>query len=213
VRRGSALVLTFALSLTAVLAVADPASAHNEVVSSTPSPNETLTALPARFEIDTNDALLDIGGTGRGFAFEIQDAAGMYYEDGCVTIVDDAMFTTARLGAPGKYTIIFQIVSADGHAVSGTIPFIWAPAGSTAATKGVSTPPGCDGGPAPGKPQADGTNTQTTRTSTVPLSDVLWIGGVLVAVAVAVVLTLVVLTRRRRPDQDDDGPQASTRSR
>lgn len=208
-RRGPALLLTFALGLTAVLAIAGPASAHNQVVSSTPSPNETLTALPARFEIDTNGALLDIGGTGRGFAFEIRDAAGRYYEDGCVTIVDDNMFTTARLGAPGAYTIIFQIVSADGHAVSGTIPFTWAPSSSTIVTKGVSSPPGCNGGPAPGKPQTDATNTQTTRTSTVPLADVLWIGGVLVIVAIAVVVTLVVLTRRRRGDEEDDEPAGS----
>ena len=197
-RRGPALLLTIALGLGAVLAVAGPASAHNQIVASTPSPNETLTALPARFAIDTNNVLLDIGGTGRGFAFEIEGPDGKFYEDGCVSIVDDNMFTTARLGAPGKYTIIFQIVSADGHAVSGTIPFTWAPASTSVVTPGASSPPGCDGGPAPGKPHTDATSTQTTRTSTVPLADVLWIGGVIVVVAIAVIVTLVVLTRRRR---------------
>lgn len=209
-RRGPALVLSFAIGLTAVLAIAAPASAHNQIVSSTPSPNETLTVLPARFEIDTNETLLDIGGTGRGFAFEIRDSHNRYYEDGCVSIVDGNMLATARLGAPGEYTIIFQIVSADGHAVSGTIPFTWAPAAAAPVTKGVSSPPGCQGGPAPGRPHTDATSTQSTRTSTVPLADVLWIGGILVVVAIAVAVTLVVLTRRRHGDDDDPSP--ATRS-
>ena len=203
--RRAGLALALVLGITAVLAVAGPASAHNQIVSSTPSPNETLTALPAKFAINTNEGLLDIAGTGSGFAFEIRDAAGRFYEDGCVSIVDDDMFTTARLGAPGTYTVIYQIVSADGHAVSGTIPFVWAPTSSATVTAGMDSPPGCHGGPAPGKPHTDATSTQTTRTSTVPLSDVLWIGGVIVVVAIAVIVTVWVLTRRRR-DETEVGP-------
>lgn len=202
-RRKRATLLAVTLAVAGVLALAGPASAHNQIVSSTPSPNETLTALPAQFAIDTNEGLLDIGGTGRGFAFEIQDAAGRFYESGCVSIVDDNMFTAARLGPAGKYTIIYQLVSADGHSVSGTIPFTWAPSGTAVVSQGVASPPGCNGGPAPAKPHADGTNTQTTRTSTVPIADVLWVGGVLVAVALAVILTLVILTRRRRGSEAD----------
>ena len=204
-RRLAAVGLAAFLAIAGILTMAGPASAHNQIVSSTPSPNETLTTLPTKFAINTNEGLLDIGGTGRGFAFEIQDANGRFYEDGCVSIVDDNMFTTARLGSPGKYTIIFQIVSADGHAVSGTIPFTWAPTGSAPVTTGVASPPGCNGGPAPGKPHTDATSTQTTRTATVPLADILWIGGIIVAVALAVIVTLAVLTRRRREDDAEGG--------
>jgi methionine-rich copper-binding protein CopC len=207
-RRGPALLLAIGLGIAGAVAIAGPAYAHNQIVSSTPSPNETLTSLPARFEIDTNNVLLDIGGQGRGFAFEIRDSHGKFYEDGCVSIVDDNMFTTARLGPPGAYTIIFQIVSADGHTVSGTIPFTWAPSAASAVTKGVPSPPGCNGGPAPGKPHNDATSTQTIRTSEVPLADILWIGGIIVAVALAAIVTLVVVTRRRDDDGRDEGPTA-----
>ena len=207
-RRGPALLVAIALGACAVLTIAGPASAHNQIVSSTPSPNETLTALPAQFSIQTNEALLDIGGTGRGFAFEIQDSAGMFYETGCVAIVDDNMFTAARLGAPGPYTIIYQLVSADGHTVSGRIPFTWAPSGAAIVTKGVSSPPGCNGSPAPAKPDASGGGSEGTRGSTVPLADILWIGGVLVAVAIAVIVTIVLLTRRRR--DEDDAPRPTS---
>jgi copper resistance protein C len=216
-RRGPAVLVASALSalalgLASVVAVAGPASAHNQIVSSTPAPDQTLTALPARFEIQTNEALLDIGGTGRGFAFEIQDAAGKYYETGCVSIVDDSMFTAARLGAAGAYTVIYQLVSSDGHTVSGRIPFTWAPSGSAAVTRGVTAPPGCHGAAGPAAPSSDNGGSEAGRDATVPLADILWIGGIIVVVALAVVITLVVVTRRRPGDTDDadDGDAPDT---
>ncbi len=203
-RRGPAVVLALALGIVGVVAVAEPAVAHNQIVSSTPAPNQTLTALPAQFEIDTNNALLDIGGTGRGFAFEIQDAAGAYYQTGCVSIVDDNMFTDARLGAPGAYTIIYQLVSSDGHTVSGRIPFTWSPSSSAVVTKGVSSPPGCHGAPGPAKPGSGNGGSEGVRASTVPLGDILWIGGIIVAVALAVIVTVLLVTRRRPDDEQGD---------
>jgi len=202
-RRVPALLLAFALGASSVVAVAGPASAHNEIVSSTPAPGETLTALPARFEIQTNEALLDIGGTGRGFAFEIQDAAGKYYETGCISIVDDTASTAARLGAAGEYTVVYQLVSADGHTVSGRIPFTWAPSANVPVTKGVEAPPGCHGAAGPAKP-ITGDGSDAGRDRTVPLADVLWIGGILVAVALAVIVAIALVTRRRR-----NGPMSS----
>lgn len=209
-RRARAAVLAFALGAVAVVAVAAPASAHNQIVSSTPAPNQTLTALPARFEIDTNNTLLDIGGTGRGFAFEIQDAAGKYYQTGCVSLVDDNMYTDARLGAPGPYTIIYQLVSSDGHTVSGRIPFTWAPSGTAVVTQGVASPPGCHGAAGPAKPAAGGGGSEAVRDSTVPLGDILWVGGIIAVVALAVIIALVLLTRRRTDaDGDTSGPADS----
>ncbi|MEO6115652.1 MAG: copper resistance protein CopC [Pseudolysinimonas sp.] len=201
--------LSGVLAFGAVLLLAGPASAHNVVVSTTPSAYETLTTLPSKFEVDTNNALLDIGGTGRGFAFEIEDAAGRFYETGCVSIVDDTMFTDARLGLPGAYTVVYQFVSADGHTVSGRFPFTWAPSGTAVVTKGVASPPGCNGGQAPPKPQAGNGGSEANRDSTVPLADILWIGGIIAAVALAVIITLVLVTRRRRED-DEDGSATSS---
>lgn len=199
-RRGPALLLAAGLAVIATFAIAGPASAHNQVVSSTPDPGSTLTELPATFGLTTNLPLLDIGGQGRGFALEIRDSAGAFYENGCVTITDATMSTPARLGAPGTYTMIYQLVSADGHTVSGEIPFTWAPSGTVAASKGTAEPATCPGSSVKAQAPSSGSGSDGTRNSTIPLEDVLWIGGVLLAVAVAVVVTLVVMTRRRRSE-------------
>jgi methionine-rich copper-binding protein CopC len=202
VRRGLAVALAVALAVLATLAVAEPASAHNQIVSSTPSPGQTLTELPSEFRIVTNEALLDIGGQGRGFALEVRDAAGRFYETGCVTITDATMSTPAALGAPGAYTVIYQLVSADGHTVSGEIPFSWAPSGSVTTSTRAASPASCPGSTERAQVPSSGPGSEGTRNSTVPLADVLWIGGVLVAVALAVIVTLAIVTRRRR---DADG--------
>ena len=199
-RRGHAVLLAVGIAVIATLAVAGPASAHNQVVSSTPSPGGTLTELPATFGLTTNLPLLDIGGQGRGFALEIRDGAGKFYENGCVSITDASMSTPARLGAAGAYTMIYQLVSADGHTVSGEIPFTWAPSESVTVSKGSAAPATCPGSTVKAQAPSGGTGSDALRNSTIPLEDVLWIGGVLLAVAVAVIVTLVIVTRRRRED-------------
>lgn len=209
-RRGPALAVSFGIALLLSLLVATPASAHNQIVSTTPSSGQTLTELPAEFSIQTNESLLDIGGQGRGFALQIRDDSGRYYETGCVTIADATMSTPARLGAPGAYTMIFQLVSQDGHTVSGEIHFTWAPSGTVTPSKGTTTPavcPGTTAAPATGSTAGStGTGSEGTRNATVPLADVLWIGGALLAVAIAIVVALLVVGRRRR--EDDVGGDA-----
>jgi copper resistance protein C len=183
-----------------VLGVAAPASAHNQVVSTTPAANSTLTELPKRFEIATNLPLLDVNGDGAGFAFEVRSSAGKYYGDGCISIVDTTMSIAPTLGPGGDYTVIWQFVSQDGHTVSGSYPFSWQPPAGFAPAKAYAKPQNCGRAAraaatsAPGDPDAE-------RSQTVPLADVLWIGGALLAVALAVVVAIVVLSRRGRGDQ------------
>lgn len=185
----------------AVLGLAGPASAHNYLVASTPEIDGTLTALPKAFEITTNDKLLDIGDSGSGFAFRVVGPDGKYYEDGCVDIDGPSMTTPAALGDSGKYTVEWQIVSADGHTVSDEYAFTWkAPSGFSAAT-GSSTPPTCA--------TAGGSSTEAATSGTASGStdsaatDALWIGaGGIVLVGVVVAL-LLVLRRRPAPETDD----------
>ncbi|MGN6324766.1 copper resistance CopC family protein [Pseudolysinimonas sp.] len=189
-----------ALVAAVVLGVAAPASAHNQVVSTTPAANATLTELPARFDVTTNLPLLDVSGDGAGFAFEVRSSAGKYYGDGCLSIVDATMSTTPALGPAGSYRVIWQLVSQDGHTVSGSYSFTWQPPAGFTPSKAYADPQNCGRAPraastaAPGDPDAE-------RSQTVPVADVLWIGGALVAVALAAVIAIVLLSRRGRSGQ------------
>lgn len=171
-----------------------PAEAHNYLVATNPAADSTITTLPAEFSVTTNEALLDIGGTGSGFAIQVVDANGLYYGDGCTTIVDATLSTAAALGEAGDYTLIWQLVSEDGHTVSGEFGFTWAPTDNAVASVGTPTPPNC-GGPAQ---EATSPADAAPVRSDANLTDVLWAGGAIVAVLLAAAATFFVLTRKRK---------------
>ena len=189
------------IALAAALGLAEPASAHNYLVSSTPTVNGRLTTLPAQFTVVTSGVLLNINRNGSGFALQVRDAAGLYYGNGCVQVDGAGIRQAAAIGAPGKYTVTWQVISTDGHIVSDTFPFTWSPTGDYPKSVGHAKPPDCNGKfhlNATGLPPA-GSGTGSSAVSDSALSTVLWIGGAVLAVGVAVGVTLVVTARRRRP--------------
>jgi copper resistance protein C len=191
------------LATVSVLGLATPAQAHNYLVDSTPEVGGTLTELPESFSITTNEALLDLGGEGAGFALEVIDADGLYYGDGCVTVSGTTMTVTPAIGAPGDYTVVWQVVSADGHTVSDEFPFVWAPTDASVATEGSAAPATC--GAADGATDSESDPVATNAPDAAAdsptnanLGDVLWIGGTVVLVGLAVGITLVVSGRKKK---------------
>jgi copper resistance protein C len=190
---------SIALALSAPLA----ASAHDALIGSTPSENAKLTQLPESFSITMNEPLLVVA-KGDGFALQIRDAAGAYYGDGCLVMKDATMSTAAALGEPGKYTMLWQIVSEDGHTVDGEIPFTWKPAIAVDASPSSAAPPVCGQGVDP-SPSASASQPPATTppvaeaptASAVDLPTVLWIGGALLAAGIAVAIAIVVAGRRK----------------
>ncbi len=185
----------------ALVALPTAAHAHNYLVSSTPSEGETLMELPEAFVITTNESLLDLGGENAGFALQVRDARGLYYGDGCVEVEGPSMSAAPALGPPGDYTVIWQVVSADGHTVSGEYGFEWAPASTETPSIGSPTPPVCGDPvvPVPDEPPAPVDPVPGAEQPTDPAvsSDAVWIIGALGAVALAVAATLFALRRRR----------------
>jgi copper resistance protein C len=111
------------------------------------------------------------------------------------------MSTPAVLGAPGKYKVIWQIVSADGHVVSDEYSFTWAPATGTnpKVSVGTSHPLDCDGrsgGTAPPDPNL-GQDAYAQPHANLAL--VLGIGGGVLALGVILALVLLLIGRRRKP--------------
>lgn len=143
--RTTAALLGAALIAASLFAFAMPAAAHDGLVESTPPAGETLTALPDEFSVTMNDDLLDLEGEGSGFGLLVHDAAGRYYGDGCVTVDGPTMSASAVIGEPGEYTVIWQVVSSDGHPTSDEFTFTWAPAGDFEAAEGSTSAGDCDG--------------------------------------------------------------------
>ena len=125
------------------VAAALPASAHDELVDSTPADGQTLTMLPAEFSVTANSDLLDLVGDGTGFGIQVTDAAGAFYGDGCLTVAGPTVSTPASLGVAGAYLMVWQFVSGDGHPVSDTLSFTWDPEASFVPSAGVTTAPVC----------------------------------------------------------------------
>ena len=191
-----------AAGLALALAIPLTASAHDALVASTPSEGATLIELPEAFSITMNEPLLVVA-DGDGFALQIRDADGGYYGDGCLTMDDATMSTTAALGAPGEYTMLWQIVSEDGHSVDGEVPFAWKPSGFPLTSPALSSPPVCGVAATP-EPTASASQPSTTPTvipeapapSDLDLTTVLWVGGGILAAGIAVAIAIAVAGRR-----------------
>jgi methionine-rich copper-binding protein CopC len=198
-RRILAAAIGTALVGAAVLGFASPAFAHNFLVSSTPAAGQTLTTLPSKFIITTNEGLLDLSGHGAGFAFDIEDAHHRFYGDGCVSVDGPSMSIAPAIGAAGTYRVIWQIVSADGHIVSNQYTFRWAPSGTFTPSVGASHPQDCggkSGGTAPPDPHL---GVDTTKQPTANLGLVLGIGGGVVGLGVILTLVILLTGRKKKP--------------
>ena len=195
VARGVAAAGAGLLLAVAVLSFATPAFAHNYYTSSTPKINEVLTALPSDFIVTTNDNLLDLGGAVGGFIMEVTGPDGLYYGDGCVTVSGPSVSMGAALGPAGAYKLNWQVISADGHTVSGEVPFSWKPSPDAKTTTGVSSPPNCGGTSVGAQTPAPGT---ASDASVASMTDILWIGGAVLAVALVGLATFLVLGRKKK---------------
>jgi methionine-rich copper-binding protein CopC len=171
-----------------VLAAAAPAAAHNYVVGSTPAEGEVLTALPEAWEVITNETMLYADDA--VFGLWARDADGLFYGDGCVEVSGSRMSAAPVIGAPGEYTLVYALISADGHPLTGEIPFEWT--GEAEAATGSAEPVRCGAAaPEPAEPGAAS-------------SDGIWIVAAVAAV-VAAVIAAVLLTRRPKR-RDDPNP-------
>ncbi|PPF37379.1 MULTISPECIES: copper resistance CopC family protein [unclassified Rathayibacter] len=198
--RRKALVAATAIGLLGSIAVAAPASAHNYLVSTTPAADSTVTEQPGTLVLTTNDDLLVLGTDGTAAALRVVGPDGLYYGDGCVSVVGPEASMPLELGAAGEYEVTWQVVSTDGHPVSGQYAFDWAPSDGTALADGSDSVPDCNGTVAVSGGQAESADEAQATSGSDPalLGDVLWIGGALAAVAAAIGVTLLVLRRRPR---------------
>ena len=107
----------------ALVGVAASAGAHSLLLESVPAPGATLTAPPRELMLRFNNRiekslsrirLLDDAGAARMLVVAVEGAA-------------DRLTATVPALAPGRWRVEWQVLSKDGHVVSGRFEFRLAP--------------------------------------------------------------------------------------
>jgi methionine-rich copper-binding protein CopC len=104
------------------------AEAHDTLESTVPANGSVVRTVPTQIVLTFDHTPLAIGSVIR-----VEDANGIDRADGPVAIVDNRVTQAIIPGAPeGKYTVIWRVASADGHAIEGTFTFTAGTVSSTA---------------------------------------------------------------------------------
>ncbi|MBD8023888.1 copper resistance CopC family protein [Microbacterium gallinarum] len=199
----AALLVAFAL----LLVPASPAHAHDELIGSSPSADSTVEGVPAQLALTFSGAIATDAGASE---VAVTDAAGTSLIDGAPTAQDNVLTQPLTGEASGEITVLWKVVSSDGHPISGRFAFTVTPA---------STPtPTATGTPAP-TPTPTETSEPTqeptaTPSATVPAdsettgSDV-WpwvlVGIVVIALGGGIAYLLVSRARREKTLADNRG--------
>ncbi|MEU0532660.1 copper resistance CopC family protein [Amycolatopsis tolypomycina] len=119
----------------AALWCAPAADAHSVLVSSSPAAGASLAAGPAEAVLEFNEQVEN-----RFTELAVLGPDGTsHWEAGPASVVDDRVSAPLRpLGPAGAYTIRYRVTSADGHPVSGTVPFRLTVAGPGVAEPAVA---------------------------------------------------------------------------
>ena len=154
-----------------VLGLATPANAHSDLEKSNPRPNSQVKESPGSVALTFNEK---IAANGNGIV--VTDSAGKRFDQGIAIVIGDTVKQRVKeITAPGRYTVRYRVVSADGHVVSSKYSFAFAP-------------------PSPGAPSSTPVASTTNQTSTGNSAAV--VGAI--AGAIAGGLTGVYLIRRKR---------------
>jgi hypothetical protein len=172
------------LASAATLAAPLPAAqAHNVLLGSNPAKGSHLTTAPTEVRLTFDQPVR------AEFAkIALTDTNGTHYESGTVTVEkNDVIAPLNPLTTPGTYTIGYQILSNDGHPVTGKIAFTY-----TAPATTNPTPATPDPAPAqsPAAPISAG--------ATPPSGGGSWVWFLLAATAALLALTVRTLARHDR---------------
>ena len=126
--------VVFATGLIAGLfpAVAD---AHAALSQSDPADGARLTEQPATVSLTFNEDIQP------QFAALVVSSGDARTHSGAVTVEGNTVSTPlATLPAAGAYTVAFRAVSADGHPITGSYTFTYAPPATSTATQSAAAP-------------------------------------------------------------------------
>lgn len=128
----SGLIALFALTL----ALATPARAHTDLVSSTPAAGDTVTAAPATIELTFSEPPLQ-----EGSAIVVANEDGSPATSGAATLSGSTLSIPWPADLkPGKITLTWRIAADDGHVLTDEISFTYSPEVDPGAVIETATP-------------------------------------------------------------------------
>lgn len=184
------------------LAVSAPAAAHSALIGSTPEPESTVEALPDDIELQFNESVSDIS------------PAVILRRDGETVAELEPRIdgSTVRAAAPsedlpdGDYTVVWRVVSADGHPIEGVVPFTLA---SGSGDEPAAPEPTTDASEDAGDAAADDAAAAGDSAEDSGPSSAVVVSAVAIGLAVLALLALLVARRGRSgggPASADDTP-------
>ncbi|WP_424466394.1 copper resistance CopC family protein [Pseudoclavibacter helvolus] len=115
---------------------AAPAQAHDQLIQSSPTPDQALDEAPTQIALTYSANIMEIGPM-----IVLQDAAGTTWPTGEPLIDGPNVTSTVDDALPdGTYAINWRVVSSDGHPITGTIPFTVGDPAAADAPAAASTP-------------------------------------------------------------------------
>jgi methionine-rich copper-binding protein CopC len=96
-------------------------SAHSSMIEQFPKGNETISDMPLEVKLTFDEELLDLGS---GNSVIVRNPEGTEITTGPTVLLSSKIsrkLTASTL--PGKYSVSYRVVSADGHVVEGTYQF------------------------------------------------------------------------------------------
>lgn len=179
-RRSLSLIIAV-LAAFAIALVASPAWAHDELVGSDPAAGSQIDELPAEITLTFSAVLMNETGATE---VVVTDATGADLTAGDPTLDGTRVIQPVSGDVAGVVTVIWRVVSSDGHPISDTFSF----------TVG-------NGGVAPGTPSdtatfAPGPDMQDNGMGIV------WIALGIVAVGLGGALVAVLVAKARSPRED-----------
>lgn len=141
--RATPALLTTLVVAALTLGITPPAAAHDGLIAASPEPGSTVTTELSQVTLDFSQDFLDLGGLTTAFAIQVSGPDGNFYNVGCVTVEPSRISVRAQLGESGQYTVVWQIVSSDGHPTSDTYQFNYNKPADTVAAAGSAIADTC----------------------------------------------------------------------
>ena len=161
--RAAIAILALAALLATMVGLAAPASAHARLEASSPKEGSTLTATPPEIMLRFNEPI-------QSGLNEVSVRTGSTdATDGDLEVDGSTVYQPLKSSLPaGSYTVSYKVVSADGHPISGSYSFTYAPPGGDTGPSGSETTSG--GGSGRSSSTTSGSGSPTTSAPTAPTS-------------------------------------------